>query len=1014
MFSRKKYKKKIEILALIILILVINSAFQINIYKYFSNNSPLQKDFSDSLKPSYYNVSPIYVDDDNPAQDWAYYTSHYIWCYGSGTEVDPFIIENVSINAGGVGNGIRIRDSEAYFIIRNCHLTNAINGIDLYYAHNGQLINNNCSSNGDSGIHFYYSDNITLINNDIINNEFGITAYRSDDLIINDNDASNNTDTGIHIQYDRNSFVSNNTVNDNSEDGIYVYHQNNSTVYNNIIRRNGEYGIIFSDLTGKNNVSNNILDGNKMGVAIYSSDVLIYNNTVQNSVSFGMVIGGTRNQVLNNSVYSNTEGISVPGGSNNISYNNISLNTNYGIKISGWDNNITNNDLKFSINGIDIQGGGRNKIEGNIIEANSNNGIRLDHANNNSIDQNLIRQNPFGIFLDGVSIDPCSYNIISRNIITENSIDGVYSFECDSNTYLENNISNNTARFGIHLYQSEKNLIRGNLLYNNLNGIRGVSANDNIFERNNFTENNDNGVYLETFCQRNIFSGNEFINNFNTGINIDRDYMWWNPLAYTNGDNLIYNNSFRGNLLHAFSNSTHDFWNSSTIGNYWDDFLTGVDVNDDGISEIPYNVSIVPFTQDYLPIYDDGDDPAPPLISIVSPIDYQMIGNESPSFQILSSGLHINTIWYQLLDGSVNYTISGNSGKINQGLWDEFGNGTVTLRFYVNDSLGYGTSDEVTVRKDINQPNLVINSPISDNLYDNIAPIFNVELSDPNLDKSWYSLDGGLTNFIFTTNSSINQTAWDSSPDGYVLIVFYVNDTAGNLIFDSVTVRKDTHAPVITINSPNSSDLFGNSTISFNVEISDLNLEKMWYTIAGSLTNITFISNGTVNAALWNSFGSGDLTLAFYANDTHGRISVSNVIVSKDIDPPSISIISPTSGETFYVTPPEFEITVSDTHLELVWYTIDGGLTNITITQYTDFISQSVWTAAPQGDITLRFYARDTLGNTRLAEITVKKSSVTQQQPPPGIPGYTLLILLGIISVSSIILILKYRKKLEI
>ena len=292
--------------------------------------------------------------------------------------------------------------------------------------------------------------------------------------------------------------------------------------------------------------------------------------------------------------------------------------------------------------------------------------------------------------------------------------------------------------------------------------------------------------------------------------------------------------------------------------------------------------------------------------------------------------------------------------------------------------------------------------------------MFNVELSDPNLDTSWYSLDSGLTNIIFLTNSSINQTLWESAPDGQVEITFNVNDTAGNLNFDSVTVRKDTHTPVVTITSPNSDDLFGNSTINFSVEIFDLNLEKMWYTFAGSLTNITFISNGTIDTLLWNNFGSGDLTLVFYANDTHGRISMNNVTISKDIDPPSITIIEPTSGETFYVTPPEFEITVSDAHLELVWYTIDGGLTNINITQYTDFIGQSLWDAASIGDITLRFYARDSLGNTRCAEITVKKSSVTQQRPPPEIPGYNLsLILLVMISVASIILFLRQRKKLK-
>jgi len=1012
MFNKKKYRKKFEILALLILILVIHSAFQINIYKYFSKNSSMEKDFSESLKTSYYNTNPIYIKDDDPAQDWAYHASHYPWCSGSGTENDPYIINNVFIDAGGVGNCIRILNSDVYFIIQNSILNNSVHGIDLDYADNGRIQNNTLSFHGQHGIFWYASNNITINHNTFINNYRGIRILNFGTVVnISNNIISNSVEYGLYMGSSNDGMITNNLLFDNMDEGIILYNCERNEISHNIIRNSGNEGILFQGS---------------------SDDNTVYNNTaISNGV--GITIGGTNNQVLNNSLHSNSVGLRVYGEGHEVSYNNASLNTNTGIQIpydnskfyknianentigihlTGSGNNITENVVNDNLqNGIQMQGS-KNKIEGNHIEANLHSGILMQNANNNSIDQNLIRHNGlFGIFLDGVSINPCYYNIISRNTIVENSDDGVYSWECHSNTYLENNISNHFSQHGMVLYDAEENVVRRNLFYNNLNGIRCVSAYDNIFEENNFTENNDNGVYLESFCQRNIFSENNFNDNFYTGINIDRDYMWWNPLGYTSGSNLIYNNSFRANTLHAFSNSTYDFWNSSIIGNYWDDFLTGVDINDDGVSEIPYNVSLIPFTQDHLPIYDDGDDPAPPIISIISPIDYQVLGISSPSFQISISGLHISTTWYELSGGSTNYTFSGNSGKINQGLWDEFGNETVTLRFYVNDSLGYGTSEEVTVRKDINQPTLVINTPISDTLYDNIAPMFNVELSDPNLDTSWYSIDGGLTNIIFTTNSSINQTLWEPTPDGQVEITFYVNDTAGNLIFDSVTVRKDTHAPLITITSPNSYDLFGNSTINFNVEIFDLNLEKMWYTIAGSLTNITFISNGTINVALWNSFGSGDLTLVFYANDTLGRIATNNVTISKDIDPPSITIINPTSGETFYVTPPEFEIAVSDAHLELVWYTIDGGLTNINVTQYTDFIDQSAWDAAPLGDVTLRFNARDSLGNTRFAEIIIKKASVTQQQPPQEIPGYYLPLITVFIALIVITKVVKLKRK---
>ena len=48
------------------------------------------------------------------------------WCNGNGTLIDPFVIENVTIDAGGANSGILIEDSQdLFFTIRNCTLTNA-------------------------------------------------------------------------------------------------------------------------------------------------------------------------------------------------------------------------------------------------------------------------------------------------------------------------------------------------------------------------------------------------------------------------------------------------------------------------------------------------------------------------------------------------------------------------------------------------------------------------------------------------------------------------------------------------------------------------------------------------------------------------------------------------------------------------------------------------------------------------------------------------------------------------
>ena len=55
----------------------------------------------------------------------------------------------------------------------------------------------------------------------------------------------------------------------------------------------------------------------------------------------------------------------------------------------------------------------------------------------------------------------------------------------------------------------------------------------------------------------------------------------------------------------------------------------------------------------------------------------------------------------------------------------------------------------------------------------------------------WYTIDGGLNNYTFTDNGTINQAAWDALPEGSVTIRFYAVDIIGNIEFEEITVIKD-------------------------------------------------------------------------------------------------------------------------------------------------------------------------------------------------------------------------------
>jgi hypothetical protein len=89
-------------------------------------------------------------------------------------------------------------------------------------------------------------------------------------------------------------------------------------------------------------------------------------------------------------------------------------------------------------------------------------------------------------------------------------------------------------------------------------------------------------------------------------------------------------------------------------------------------------------------------------------------------------------------------------------------------------------------------PDITIHSPVSDQVFGIDAPTFSITITDESpLDSAWYTIDGGVTNYTFYgLTGAINQTAWDSAPQGNIVITFYAEDDAGNIGTSSVTVKK--------------------------------------------------------------------------------------------------------------------------------------------------------------------------------------------------------------------------------
>ncbi|UCD01781.1 MAG: hypothetical protein JSV23_01805, partial [Promethearchaeota archaeon] len=77
--------------------------------------------------------------------------------------------------------------------------------------------------------------------------------------------------------------------------------------------------------------------------------------------------------------------------------------------------------------------------------------------------------------------------------------------------------------------------------------------------------------------------------------------------------------------------------------------------------------------------------------------------------------------------------------------------------------------------KESGVPSITIVSPVTDQFFNETAPSFIVEISDPDLDKMWYTLNLGTQKYIFDTNDTISD--WLTLSDGVVTLTFFANDS---------------------------------------------------------------------------------------------------------------------------------------------------------------------------------------------------------------------------------------------
>ncbi|MFX1477109.1 MAG: nitrous oxide reductase family maturation protein NosD [Promethearchaeota archaeon] len=312
------------------------------------------------------------------------------WCSGSGTFGDPYLIENMIINASDspTGCGIFIENSNSvYFKIRNVTIFESTNGIKLENTNNGALINNILIDNIESGIYAANCVNNTISRNQLINN--GMYGLHLSSNCLNNkilrniakNDGTNLQDAGIYLEnLCNNNEIKENLVYDNNVYGINLDDScEGNKIFNNtlknVVANLQDYGISLYHGCHQNNISLNTIENlNNYGIWIVTPDQNVVTNNQIIDISIGMyVLNSQQSKIISNTISGGSTAISMSG-------------CNGGEIVGNFINNTANYGIRLYTNCDD------NEFHDNIIKDNSGFGIQLYEPLN---DNNLFYKNSF-------------------------------------------------------------------------------------------------------------------------------------------------------------------------------------------------------------------------------------------------------------------------------------------------------------------------------------------------------------------------------------------------------------------------------------------------------------------------------------------------------------------------------------------------------------------------------------------------------------------------------------------
>ena len=450
-----------------------------------------------------------------------------------------------------------------------------------------------------------------------------------------------------------------------------------------------------------------------------------------------------------------------------------------------------------------------------------------------------------------------NYYFIIRNVSIfnagTNDQDASIKLINSNNGQILKNILSNNGAVGLYLLSNcINNTIKDNLVsQNNKWGVvLNLQCNNNHIEFNEITDNTWMGLSIYDHSNRNFVHMNNITNSLSSeGISIS-----FNSHNNTINQNLIRGNDDGGIVIYFYSHNNNII--NNIINNNGGQ---GIDINTDANNSVIFN----------------------------NTISNHIFGGVWIDSTSGNSTVFMNTFLNNVGDG---YDEGENNQWDNDtrgNYWDDYtgiddnDDGIGDTPFSIS---GGGSQDRYPLWWD--PPKLEVYNPSAYDLFSTNAPTFNYSILEGIENTTWYELEGSSQKYFFSSNGTINQTAWLSLLDGSIDITFYANDSKGVLSFILVTTIKDTQIPkFIEIFPPDGNIYTSNPSIYFTLD--EPNLNSTWYRVwDGNVwsSNYFFIGNSlNLDQNLWDSLPLGTITIRLYINDTLGHFNYKDIQIIKDV-----------------------------------------------------------------------------------------------------------------------------------